>query len=67
MPAASIDGGMRLLSVHQLALAACWYRFHTALFWAFLLKVTAPTPHTWERLLAVSPDIAELLAVVNTA
>jgi hypothetical protein len=65
VPAASIVGGMRFLSVHQLALAACQYRFHTALFQAFLVKVSTPTPHSRERLLAVSPDMAELLAVVT--
>jgi hypothetical protein len=30
-----------------------------------LLGVTAPAPHTTGRLLAVSPDMAELLAVVT--
>jgi hypothetical protein len=34
-------------------------------FRAFLLQVTAPTPHTAGRLLAVSPRMAELLAVVT--
>jgi hypothetical protein len=33
--------------------------------WAFLVQETAPTPHTTGKLLAVSPDITELLAVVT--
>jgi hypothetical protein len=32
---------------------------------AFLVQVTAPTPHTKGRLLAVSPDMAELLTVLT--
>jgi hypothetical protein len=31
----------------------------------FLVQVTAPTPHATGRLLAVSPDMAEFLAVVK--
>jgi hypothetical protein len=61
----SIVGGMSFLSVHQLAVAACRYRCRIALFRAFLLQVTASTPHTTGRLLAVSPDMDELLAVVT--
>jgi hypothetical protein len=33
--------------------------------WAFLVQVTASTPHTTGRLLAVNSDMAELLAVVT--
>jgi hypothetical protein len=51
--------------MHQLAVAACRYRCCIALFRAFFLHVTAPTPHTTERLLAVSRDTAEMLAVVT--
>jgi hypothetical protein len=36
-----------------------------ALFRAFLVQMTAPTPHTMGRLVAVSPDLVELLAVVT--
>jgi hypothetical protein len=56
---------MRFFSVYQLAVVACWHRCHIALFQAFLVKMTAPTPHTTEMLLAVVPDTAELLAVVT--
>jgi hypothetical protein len=56
---------MRFLSVHQLAVATCLYRCSIALFRAFLVQVTDPTPHTTRRFLAVSPDMAELLAVVT--
>jgi hypothetical protein len=37
----------------------------SVLYRAFLVQMTAPTPHTKESLLEVSPDIAELLAVVT--
>jgi hypothetical protein len=56
---------MRFLSVHQLAVSACRYRWCIALFQAFLVQMTAPTPHIMGRLLAASPDMAELLAVVT--
>jgi hypothetical protein len=65
VPANSIVGGMRFLSDHQLAVAACRYRCCIALFWALLAQVTALTPHTTRRLFAVSPDMAELLTVVT--
>jgi hypothetical protein len=55
---------MGFFSVHQLAVAACRYRCCVALFRAFLVQVTAPTPRTRGRLLAVTPDMTELLAVV---
>jgi hypothetical protein len=56
---------MKFLSVHQLAVVACRYRCCIALFQAFLAQVTVPTSHTMGRLLAVSPDMAKLLAVVT--
>jgi hypothetical protein len=56
---------MKFLSVHQLAVAACPYRYWIALFRALLVQVTASTPHTSEMLLAVSPDMAKFLAVVT--
>jgi hypothetical protein len=65
MPAASIVGGMRFLSIHQLAVAACCYQCCIALFQAFLVQVTTPTSHTTGRLPAVSPDMAELLELVT--
>jgi hypothetical protein len=45
--------------------AACRYRCCIALFRALLVQVTAPAPHTSGRLRAVSPDMAEFLAVVT--
>jgi hypothetical protein len=45
--AASIVGGMRFLSVHQLAVAACRYRWCIALFRAPLVQVTAPHHIRW--------------------
>jgi hypothetical protein len=62
--AASIVGGMRFLSIHKLTVAACRYRCRTVLFRACLVQLTAPTPYTTGRLLAVSPDMAKFLAVV---
>ncbi|PNF35561.1 hypothetical protein B7P43_G03721 [Cryptotermes secundus] len=45
--------------------AAYLYVCCVALSRALLVQVTAPTPHTTGRLLAVGPDMAELLAVVT--
>jgi hypothetical protein len=64
VPAASIIGEMRFLSVHQLPVAACPYRFCIALFQGLFVQVAAPTQHTTGKLLAVSPDMAEVLALV---
>jgi hypothetical protein len=60
VPAASIVGGMRFLSVNHLATAGCRYRCCIALFRASLVQVTAPTPHTTGRLRAVSQNMTEL-------
>jgi hypothetical protein len=65
MLAALIVGGMRLPSFHKCTVAACWYQCSIALFRAFLMQVTAPTPHTMGRLFAVIPGMAELLAAVT--
>jgi hypothetical protein len=65
MVSTSIIGGMRFLSVHELAVAAYRYRCCITRFREFLMQVTSPTQHTTRRLLAVSPDMAELLAVVT--
>jgi hypothetical protein len=65
MTAASIVGGMRFPSVHQLTVATCQYRCCTALYWALLVQVTAPTSHAMGRFLAVSPDMTNFLAVVT--
>jgi hypothetical protein len=56
---------MRFLSVHQFAVAACRYRCCIALFRELLVQVTAPEPHRTGSLLAVSPDMAEFLAVIT--
>jgi hypothetical protein len=63
--AALIVGGMKFLSVHQRAVAACRYRRCIALFWALLVQVTTPAPHTTWKFLAVSQNMAEFLAVVT--
>jgi hypothetical protein len=56
---------MGFLSVHQLAFAACLYQCYVTFFWALLVQVTAPTPHTTGRLLAINPNVADLLAVAT--
>jgi hypothetical protein len=61
--AASIVGGMRFLTVHQLAFAACRYRHCIALFRALLGQL--PEPRVTGRFLAVSPDTAAFLPVVT--
>jgi hypothetical protein len=53
------------LADHQLAVAACRCWCCVAFFRLLLVQVTVPIPHTRGRLLAVSPDMTELLAVVT--
>jgi hypothetical protein len=65
MTAASIVGGMRFLSIHQLTFAACRYRLRITLFRAYFVQLTAPTPHTKRRSSAISQYMSELLAVVT--
>jgi hypothetical protein len=62
--ATSVVGGVWLLS-SQLAVTASRFGSYVSFFWAVLVPVTAPTPHTTWRLLAVCPDMAEFLAVVT--
>jgi hypothetical protein len=54
VPTASIVGGMGFLSVHQLAVTACWHRRYITPFRVFLVEVAAPAPRTTDRLLAVT-------------
>jgi hypothetical protein len=63
--AASVVGGLRFVSAHQLAVAACRYQWCIAPFWELSVFVATPTPHRMGRLLTVSPDIAEFLADVT--
>jgi hypothetical protein len=65
MTAASVVGGMGFLSVAQLAVAACWFRFCISLLWAVFVQVATPTPQATGRYLTVFPDMAEILAVVT--
>jgi hypothetical protein len=52
------------LSLHQLAVTACWCGSSVSLLWAVLVRVSAHATQTAERLFAICPDVAELLAVV---
>jgi hypothetical protein len=65
MTAASVVGGMRFLSVAQLAVAACRFRFYIALLRAVFVEVATRTPQATGRYLTVCPDMAEILAVVT--
>jgi hypothetical protein len=65
LAATSIVGRKKFLFVHQLECTAYRYRCCISLFRAFLVQLTAPTPHKIRRLLAVSPDMAYILAVVR--
>jgi hypothetical protein len=42
--AASIIGGMGLLSLRQLAVTACWCGSSIFFYWALLVQVAAPAP-----------------------
>jgi hypothetical protein len=64
MSAAVVSGGMSFLSLHQLTVTACWCESSVPLLWAVLVQVSAPTPQTAGRFVAISPDVAEQLAVV---
>jgi hypothetical protein len=64
MSAAAVMGGMSFLSLRQLAVIACSCASSVSLLWAVLVQVSAPAPQTAGRLFAVSPDVAQLLAVV---
>jgi hypothetical protein len=57
--AAPIIDRMGFLSYRQLAVAAFWCGFRT-----LLVQVAATAPQTTGRLLAVYPNVAELLAVM---
>jgi hypothetical protein len=63
--AASIVGGMRFLTVHQLTVAACRYGCCITFFRALLVKVTITATHTTGRLLADRPYMVKFLAVVT--
>jgi hypothetical protein len=65
MPTTTIVGETRFLSVHQLAVVAYQYQCCVALFQAFLVQVIDPISQAMWRLLAVSPDMAKLLASVT--
>jgi hypothetical protein len=54
-----------LLSISQLAVTASRFGSYVSFFRAVLVHVTAPTPQTTWKLLAICPDMAELLAVVT--
>jgi hypothetical protein len=60
---ALIIGRVGLLSFHQLTVAACWCGRCTSFFRILLAEVTAPTPQTMGRLLAVCPNVAKFLAI----
>jgi hypothetical protein len=55
---------MGVFSFRQLAVAACWCGTSVSLLRALLVQMAAPAPRTTGRLLAVCPDVAELLAVM---
>jgi hypothetical protein len=56
---------MGFFSFRQPAVAGSWRGRSVSLFGAFFVQVTAPAPSITWRLFAVSPDVAELLAVVT--
>jgi hypothetical protein len=64
MSAAAVIGWMSFDSLRQLAVTACWCGSSVFLLWAVLVQVSAPAPQTAGMLLAISTDVAELLAVV---
>jgi hypothetical protein len=59
-----IIGGMWFVYLRQLAVAAWWSGSGVSLLWALIVQVAASTPQTKAGLLAVCPDMDELLTVV---
>jgi hypothetical protein len=55
---------MGIFSFRQPAVAACWGGRCFPFLGALLVHVTVPAPQAVRRLLAVFPDVAELLAVM---
>jgi hypothetical protein len=55
---------MGFLSYRQLAVAACWCGRCISFFRTLLVQVVATAPQTTGRLLAVFPNVAEMLAVM---
>jgi hypothetical protein len=60
-----IIGGMSYLSPRQPAIAARWSGSRISLLWALLVQLAASAPQTTRRLPTVSPDMAQLLAVMT--
>jgi hypothetical protein len=55
---------MGFLSYRQLAVAACWGGRCISFYRTLLVQVAATAPQTTGKLLAVFPNVAELLAVM---
>jgi hypothetical protein len=55
---------MCFLSLCQPAIAACWCGSSISLLWVLLVQVATCTPQTTGRLPTVSPDVANVLAVM---
>jgi hypothetical protein len=55
---------MEIFSFRQQTVAAYWGEKYILFLWTLLLRVTAPAPQAAEKLLAVCPAVAELLAVM---
>jgi hypothetical protein len=64
MSAAAVIGWMSFLSLHQLAVTSCWCGSSISFLCAVLVQVSTTAPKTVDRLFAISPDVAKLLAVV---
>jgi hypothetical protein len=64
--AAPIICGMGLFSFRQSAVGARWSGRCIPFLGALLVQVTAPSLQAERRLLAVCPDVAELLAIVRS-
>jgi hypothetical protein len=62
--ATPVIGGMGVFSIRQPTVAACWDGRCIPFLGALLVQVTAPEPQAAGRLLAVCPEVAELLAVM---
>jgi hypothetical protein len=63
MSEAAVIGRMSFLSFRQLAVTACWRGSSVFLLWAALVQASAPATQRAGRLFAISPDVAEMLAV----
>jgi hypothetical protein len=62
--AASVDGRMGFVAVHQFAIAARWCEFVVCFLRAILVQVAATAPHAAWSLIKICPYMAKILTFI---